>query len=191
MGGGCDSVKAIKGIFSTARYMSQMGCETAVIKGKLEPDPRQLWIDGQMLRGKFIDAFARLESSVAEFLVRLEFKAAPRAPFSNKLKYLAASRDRFCHPGKLDARLAAIGSLNEVRADMAHAELTIIIQYGEANAIEHWLGFKSASQGDKPLRAITPEQIKQMTADANRLASQFGQQQLKATTPVAPASASV
>lgn len=33
MGGGCDSVKAISGKFSTARYSVQMGCDDVVIKG--------------------------------------------------------------------------------------------------------------------------------------------------------------
>ena len=142
-----------------------------------------------MLRGKFIDAFARLEGAVTEYLIRLELKAAPRAPFSHKLKYLAASRDRFSHPKKLDDRIIAIGALNEVRADLAHSELTVIVQFGEAKPLEQWLGFQNASHTGKPLRAITPDQLKQMTADANQLAKQFGQQQLKAAAPAAPASA--
>ncbi len=141
------------------------------------------------MRGRFIDAFSRIECAVTEYLVRLEYKAGPRALFSQKLKYLTASRDRFVHPKKLDDRIAAIVKLNELRSDLAHAVLTVIVQYDETKAIDHWLGFQNASLSEKPLRVVSTDQLRQMTQDANRLATQFTQQQLKATTPTAPASA--
>ncbi|OWQ98410.1 hypothetical protein [Sphingopyxis witflariensis] len=167
-----------------------MGCEITAIKGATGLDPHTLWIEGQMLRGRFIDAFARLEGAVTEYLIRLEFKAAPRAPFSHKLKHLTAARDRFCQPAKLDDRVKAIGELNKVRADVVHAALTIIVQYDEINAIEHWLGFQNASYPETPLRVLSLKQLKQMTLEANQLATQFSQQRLKEATPAAPASAS-
>ena len=167
-----------------------MGFEIPISKGSLEQGPNVIWTEGQLMRGRFIDAFSRLEGAVTEYVVRLELKAAPRALFSQKLKYLTASRDRFVHPKKLDDRIAAIMTLNDMRSDLAHAVLTVIVQYDETKAIEHWLGFQNASLSDKPLRVVTLDQLKQMTQDANRLATQFTQQQLKATTPAAPASAS-
>ncbi|WP_137754475.1 hypothetical protein [Sphingopyxis sp. L1A2A] len=167
-----------------------MGCEIPISKGGQEQNPNTIWTEGQLTRGRFIDAFSRLEGAVTEYLVRLELKAAPRALFSQKLKYLTASRDRFVHPKKLDDRIAAIMTLNDMRSDLAHAVLTVIVQYDETKAIEHWLGFQNASLSDKPLRVVSLDQLRQMTQDANRLATQFTQQQLKATTPAAPASAS-
>ena len=166
-----------------------MGCEIPISKAGLEQNPNAVWAEGQLLRGRFIDAFSRLEGAVTEYLVRLELKAAPRALFSQKLKYLTASRDRFVHPKKLDDRIAAIMTLNEMRSDLAHAVLTVIIQYDETKAIEHWLGFQNASLSDKPLRVVSLDQLRKMTQDANRLATQFTQQQLKAEAPAAPASA--
>lgn len=167
-----------------------MGCEIPISKGGQEQNPNAIWTEGQLTRGRFIDAFSRLEGTVTEYLVRLELKAAPRALFSQKLKYLTASRDRFVHPKKLDDRIVAIMTLNDMRSDLAHAVLTVIVQYDETKAIEHWLGFQNASLSDKPLRVVSLDQLRQMTQDANRLATQFTQQQLKATTPAAPASAS-
>ncbi len=167
-----------------------MGCEIPIDKVALRQDPNAVWTEGQLMRGRFIDAFSRIESAVTEYLVRLEYKAAPRALFSQKLKYLTASRDRFVHPKKLDDRIAAIVKLNELRSDLAHAALTVIVQYDETKVIDHWLGFQNASLADKPLRVLSVDQLRQMTQDANRLATQFPHQQLKAATPAAPASAS-
>ena len=167
-----------------------MGCESPIGKGDLEQSPNAVWAEGQLMRGRFIDAFSRLEGAVTEYLIRLELKAAPRALFSQKLKYLTASRDRFVHPKKLDDRIASIMTLNDMRSDLAHAVLTVIVQYDETKALQHWLGFQNASLSEKPLRIVSLEQLRKMTQDANRLATQFAQQQLKATAPIAPASAS-
>lgn len=167
-----------------------MGCEIPISKGVIDQGPNAVWTEGQLMRGRFIDAFSRLEGAVTEYLVRLELKAAPRALFSQKLKYLTASRDRFVHPKKLDDRITAITKLNEMRSDLAHAVLTVIVQYDETKAIDHWLGFQNASLSDKPLRIVSLDQLRQMTQDTNRLATQFAQQQLKAAAPAAPASAS-
>jgi len=84
MGGGCYSVKAIKGKFSAARYAAEMGYEIPIIKGSDATDLTVLRNDAQLLRCDFLDAFARLESAVMQYIGRTDVKASPGQPFSQK-----------------------------------------------------------------------------------------------------------
>ena len=106
MGGGCESIKSIKGKFSQARYTPQMGCEVPLIKGVENADLRVLRQEAQLLRGDFLDAFARLECAVMQYIGKTDVKASPGQPFSQKLALLQKARDRFRNPKRLDVRVA-------------------------------------------------------------------------------------
>lgn len=167
-----------------------MGCEIPIANEVEAVDLRALRERGQLLRGEFLDAFARLETAVMDYIVRLELKAAPGTPLSQKLARLAGAKDRFIHPKKLEERIKAITLLNDKRADLVHAVLTVIVRYDGSKAVENWFGFQNACHADKKIRIVTAEEMKDMVREAKQLASQFSHQQLKEATPAAPAAAS-
>src|SRR3546814_7153520 len=92
MGGGPGGVKAIKGLFSAARYSRQMGCEFPAIKGSEPADLCALRQEGQLLRADFLDAFARLESAVMLYVEKTSVNATLSMPSSQKLTALASAR---------------------------------------------------------------------------------------------------
>ncbi|WP_447760540.1 hypothetical protein [Sphingopyxis panaciterrae] len=186
MGGSYDSVKALKGIFSTARYMGQMGCEIAVIKGADLPDLRQMREQGQLLRGDFLDAFGRLETAVMQYIGKTDVKAAPGIPFSQKLTALAKARDRFRNPKRLDVRIAAIRELLPVRADIVHSALEVTASF-DGRSISTKLQFQNASDAGRPPLALTADQLSAVIRRLNQLAAQFSQQRLREAAPAAPA----
>jgi hypothetical protein len=167
-----------------------MGCEVPVIKEVEAVDLRALRERGQLLRGEFLDAFAKLEAAVMDYIVRLELKAAPGTPLTQKLTRLSGAKDHFVHPKKLEERIKAITLLNDKRTDLVHAVLTVIVRYDGSKAIENWFGFQNACHTDKKLRILTVEEMKDMVREAKQLSSQFSHQQLKEAAPAAPAAAS-
>ena len=189
MGGRYDTVKAIKGKFSAARYVRQMGCEITVIKGAELPDLRQMREQGQLLRGEFLDAFGRLETAVMQYIGKTDVKAAPGVPFSQKLTALARARDHFCNPKRLDVRIAVIRELLPVRADIVHSTLEVIVSF-DGRSTTTKLQFQNASDTDRPPLALTVDQLSVVIRRLNQLAAQFSQQRLKAAAPAARASAS-
>lgn len=189
MGGGCESVKSIKGKFSQARYTAQMGCEVPLIKGVENADLRVLRQEAQLLRGDFLDAFARLECAVMQYIGKTDVKASPGQPFSQKLALLQKARDRFRNPKRLDVRVAAIKQLLPVRADIVHATLQVALIY-DGRATRNQLYFQNAADSLRSPLLLEREQLAAMTRRLNQLADQFSQQRLKEATPAAPAVAS-
>lgn len=167
-----------------------MGCEIPISKGVPAPDLRALRCEAQILRGDFLDAFARLEEAVMQYVVRLKLNAKPGAAFSQKLKLLADAREHFVHPKRLDERMEAIDPLKAARADIVHSVINIVVQYDGADAQMLYLRFQNACHEKNPPLILSLLEFKGMTSKINTLASQFSHQQLKATTPDAPASAS-
>lgn len=188
MGGGYDSVKALKGIFSVARYAGQMGSEIAIIKGIELPDLHQMREQGQLLRGEFLDAFGRLETAVMQYIGKTEVKATSSMPFSQKLAALAKARDRFRNPKRLDVRLAAIRELLAIRADIVHSVLELIVSFdGQTTTTK--LQFQNSSDFERRALTLSCDQLAAIIRRLNQLAAQFSQQRLKEAAPAAPASA--
>lgn len=189
MGGGCYSVKAIKGKFSAARYDGRMGCEIPIIKGADAADLRLLRQEAQLLRGDFLDAFARLEMAVMGYIGKTDVKASPGQPFSQKLELLHKARERFRNPKRLDVRIAAIRPLLPVRADIVHSKLEVAILFdGRTTSVK--LFFQNASNALKPPMLIDFDELVAMTRRLNQLADQFSHQRLKEAAQAAHASPS-
>ncbi len=188
MGGGCDSVKAIKGKFSAERYGGQMECETAIDK-VIEPDDFMAMRErGHILRGAYLDAFARLERAIMDQLIALELNVTLNAPLSHKLAKLKSAKECFSHPDKFDAQVEAIGRLNEGRTDIVHAVLNVLVRYDGNKPVDYRFGFQNACDDTKPLKIVTVDDLKTMAREAMQLANWL--KKLKAITPAAPASAS-
>ncbi|HMO76233.1 MAG TPA: hypothetical protein PKD48_12915 [Sphingopyxis sp.] len=166
-----------------------MGCETTIVKQGNLPDLKALRQQGQLLRGEFLDAFARLEGEVLAYAARIDLKLAAGMPFSQKLARLAKERDRFRHPGKLDDRIEAIRCLLAIRADVVHAPLAVAVEY-DGQDIRCWLHFRNAAQPGVAPRILSADELTALARRTSTLAAQFSQQQLKAATPAASASAS-
>lgn len=188
MGGGSWGVKAIKGNFSDASYSSQMVCGNR-IEHVIEPiDLIAAREHGHVLRGAYLDAFARLENAVMDQIVELESDVTPSAPLSGKLKKLAESKGRFNDGKMFNVKLEAICRLNEARADIVHAVLTVMVRYDGKKSMDYRFGFQNACDSSKPLKIVTINDFKEMAQEAMQLAGWLKKQ--KATAPAAPASAS-
>lgn len=188
MGGGYHSVKALKGIFSTARYIGQMGCEIPIGNATELSDLHETRKQAQLLRGEFLDAFGRLETAVMRYIGQTDVKATSSMPFSQKLTALAKARDRFRNPKRLDVRIAAIRELLTVRADVVHSVLEIIVSF-DGRTTTTKLKFQNASDFDRRALALSTEQFALIIRRLNQLAAQFSHQRLKEAAPAAPASA--
>lgn len=188
MGGGCDSVKALKGLFSTARYIGQMGCEIPIIKSSELPDLCEIREQGQLLRGEFLDAFGRLETAVMQYIGKADVKATSAMPFSQKLTALAKARDRFRNPRRLDVRISAIRELLAVRADVVHSALEVVVSF-DGRTTTTKLQFQNASDIDKRALTLSYDQFALIIGRLNQLAAQFSHQRLKEAAPAARASA--
>ncbi|MCC7393531.1 MAG: hypothetical protein IT553_01615 [Sphingomonadaceae bacterium] len=143
------------------------------------PDPSELMLKGQILRGKFIDAFTKIEAAVEEYLAKLDLKPNANAAFSQKLKLLGSAREQFCHPSKLDDRIQKIRDISEKRNDMVHAALTTMMQYEDGQYIQYWLAFQNVGQAGKQQLLITEGEMSKLIRDAKQLAAQFNVQKLK------------
>lgn len=171
-----------------ARYVRQMGCEIPIGKGSEAPDFVMLRHDAQLLRCDFLDAFARLESAVMQYIGRTDVKASPGQPFNQKLTLLQKARDRFRNPKRLDVRIVAIQQLLPVRADIVHSVLEVAVIFdGRVTASK--LSFRNSSNAERPAMLIDRDELVAMTRRLNQLAHQFSQQRLKEAAPVARASA--
>jgi len=189
MGGGCYSVKAIKGKFSAARYKGQMGCESSISKATELPDLHKMRERAQLLRSEFLDSFGRLEAEVMQYIGKTEVKATSSTPFSQKLAALAKARDRFKNPKRLDVRIAAIRELLPVRADIVHSVLELILIFdGQTTSMK--LQFRNSSDCERRPLTLTHDQLAIIIRRLNQLAGQFSHQRLKEAAPAARASAS-
>jgi hypothetical protein len=182
MGGGCDSVKAIKGKFSAARYADQMGYQNLTIKGVGAEDLPSIWTEAQLLRGAFLDAFARVEMAVMLYAGLTGAKVTPAMPLSQKLTALEKERKTFKNPRRLDVRIAAIRELLPVRADVVHSVLEVAITF-DGRAAETKMQFQNASDAARRPLALTTDQLTSMTSRLTRLATQFSYQRLLAKDP--------
>lgn len=142
-----------------------------------------------MLRGKFVDAFARLEAVVHNTAVQLSLNLPVNAPFSQKLRELKKTRGQFRHPAKLDERIKEMEGVSGMRADIVHSVLAIALIW-DGKDERRLLMFQNAGSPAKPPFLISEEELRQAAGRVETLAHQFSQQQLKAPTPAAPASAS-
>lgn len=189
MGGGCYSVKAIKGKFSPARYSTQMGYETAVIKGVEPTNAHEMLERGAHLRSDLLDAFARLEEVICE---KLGDSGKGLASQSLTQKLNALEKAPFRYPTKAKQRIAEIRSLVDCRNDIVHSVLSIADISG-SNA-GSYLVFRNVSGipgcTGREFRALTLEEFKTLVGRAKIVAKQLNDQPLKAATPAAPASAS-
>lgn len=161
-----------------------MGCETAIDK-VIEPgDLLATRERGHVLRGAYLDAFARLERAIMDQLIVLELPVTLNAPLSHKLVKLKSARERFSHPEKFDAKIEAIGRLNEGRTDIVHAVLNVLVRYDGNKPLDYRFGFQNACDHTKPLKIVTVDDLKAMAREAMQLASWL--KKLEATTPAAP-----
>ena len=188
MGGGCDSVKALKGKFSAAQYAHQMGYQNLIIKGVGGEDLPSIWTEAQLLRGAFLDAFARVEMAVMLYAELTGAKVTSAMPLSQKLTALEKERKTFKNPRRLDVRIAAIRELLPVRADVVHSALEVAITF-DGRAAETKMQFQNASDAARRPLALTIDQLTALTSRLTRLAMQFSHQRLLAKDPTAPASA--
>ena len=186
MGGGCDSVKAIKGKFSAARYGGQMGCEIPNSKGADSSPQRELLERGARLRSELLDAFARLEEVIVQKLGQ-QGKSSSSASLTHKLD--ALEKAAFRYPAKAKQRIAEIRPLVDCRNDIVHSTLNLAeITGGEANS---YFVFRNVSAipdcTGRQLRALTPEEFKMLVGRVKAATKHLNDQPMKATTPAAPA----
>lgn len=149
----------------------------------------QLRCEGQLLRGKFLDAFARLEGSVLDYVHRLELSLPSNAPFIQRLNALKKAREQFKHPKKLDERHAELVEINAIRADIVHAVLEAV-QIWDGTDETNLLQFRNVGNPSAVARQLSCEELAKLASRVGVLAHQFSQQQLKAPAPAAPASTS-
>ncbi len=189
MGGGCDSVKAIKGKFSAARYGGQMGCEIPIIKGADSPVQRDLLERGARLRSELLDAFARLEETIVRKLAQ-QGKFSPSASLTHKLDTL--EKAAFRYPAKAHQRIAEIRPLVDCRNDIVHSTLNLAEMSGGETGSYFVFRNVSAIQDStgRQFRALTPEEFKMLVGRVKTATKHLNDQPMKATTPTAPASAS-
>lgn len=145
--------------------------------------------EGEPLRSRFLDGFARLESSVHAYGQRLQLKTTATAPFGQHLKALRAAREQFRHPKKLDERLDEISELNAIRADIVHAVLESA-QVWDGKEQVSLLQFRNVGAESALARQFSCEALAKLATRVTVLAHQFSQQQLKAPAPTGRASAS-
>ena len=176
-------------ILRLVRYDIQMGCEVPIINEGKPVDLHALRERGHVLRGAYLDAFARLERAVMDHLVGLKLKTSSGAPLSQKLGRLGEARELFCDPKQLDSKIEAIGQLNELRADIVHAVLTVIVHYDGNKPLDYWFGFQNACDDKRPLRMVTGDELKAMAREAMQLAGWLKKQQATALAATASASA--
>lgn len=139
---------------------------------------------GHVLRGAYLDAFARLESAIMDRLVGAKPKVSPVAPLRQKIDRLASTRDNFSNPAKLDGQIEVMKDLNDARSDIVHSVLTVVVRYDGNKPMDHWLAFQNACDDSKPLRSVTEDELKKMTRKAMQIASWLRKQQ--ATAPTEP-----
>ena len=164
-----------------------MGCEKQIDKFIEPGDLIATREHGHVLRGVYLDAFARLERAVMDQLIGLQLNVTLNAPLSHKLAKLKSARACFSHPEKFDAQVEAIGRLNEGRTDIVHAVLNVLVRYDGNKPLDYRFGFQNACDDTKPLKIVTVDDLKAMAREAMQLASWL--KKLQATTPAAPASA--
>lgn len=163
-----------------------MECENLDIKSSNAADLTVLRADAQLLRCDFLDAFARLESAVMQYIGRTDVKASPGQPFSQKLGLLQKARERFRNPKRLDVRVAAIQQLLPVRADIVHSVLQVALIF-DGRTMTNRLSFQNSSNPQRQPMLISRDELVAMTLRLNQLAHQFSQQRLKEAAPTAPA----
>jgi hypothetical protein len=145
--------------------------------------------EAQLLRGEFLDGFARLETSINSYLALLDVRPRPNAPFGQRMAALKAARERFRAPKKLDDRLAAIAVVAAFRADLVHSVLTVAHLWDGKQ--DQWLlMFRNAGDVHKAPLIMSCDDLRKAVGRIETLAHQFSQQQLTATTPAARACAS-
>lgn len=166
-----------------------MGYEVPIIPSQGSADMHALRQEAQLLRGDFLDAFARLESAVMEYISKIDVKASPNQPFGQKLALIQKSRDHFRNPKRLDVRLAAIQPLLAQRADIVHAILQVVLMYNGRQTTSK-ICFQNAADSRRPPLMLEREDLVAMTRRLNQLANQFSQQRLKEAAPAARACAS-
>jgi len=188
MGGGYDSVKALKGIFSTARYMGQMGCEIPIGKATETANQRDMLERGARLRSDLLDAFARLEEVIGQKLGQ-DTKVTACPSLTQKLN--ALEKAPFRYPAKIKQRIAEIRPLVECRNDIVHSTLAIAeLSGGETNS--YFVFRNVAAMPDctgRQMRALTFEEFKVLIGRVKTATKQLNDQPMKAAAPAAPASA--
>lgn len=165
-----------------------MGCEILVTNGTRVVEVDLLRQEGQLLRCDFLDAFARLEFAVMQYIESTDVRVSPGQPFSQKLSKLHEARDRFRNPKRLDVRVEAIRQLLPFRADIVHAVLEIVVTY-DGTETKQKLRFKNSSDAKRPALLIDRQELVSKIGRLNQLANQFSQQRLK-STPAALAATS-
>ncbi len=188
MGGVYDSVKALKGIFSTARYIGQMGCEIPKINSAEPASQRDLMERGARLRSDLLDAFARLEEVIGQKLGQ-DAKVTTCASLTQKLN--ALEKAPFRYPTKIKQRIGEIRPLVECRNDIVHSALAIAeLSGGETNS---YFVFRNVAAipdcTGRQMRALTLEEFKVLIGRVKAAAKQLNDQPMKAAVPTAPASA--
>jgi len=166
-----------------------MGCEKPIDKSIDLSDLLGLREHGHVLRGIYLDAFARLERAVMDRIIALKLKASPGTPLCQKLARLAEARASFDDPTKLDEQIKAIELLNDARTDIVHAVLTVTVRYDGTKPKSYWFSFQNACDDNRALRNVTADELKDMTKQAMQSATAI--RRLKAATPTARASATV
>lgn len=166
-----------------------MGCEVPINSAAEDADIRLLREEAQLLRGDFLDAFARLESAVMQYIGKTDVKAKPGQAFSQKLELLQQARDKFRNPKRLDVRVSGIQQLLPVRADIVHSVLQIATMFDGRETVRK-LCFQNSSNALKPPLLMDREEFVAMTKKLNQLAYQFSHQRLKEATPTVPAASS-
>ena len=188
MGGGCDSVKAIKGKFSAERYGGQMGCEIAISKSSDSASHRELLERGARLRSELLDAFARLEDLI---VLRLGQKSKATASASLTQKLNELEKAPFRYPAKAKQRIAEIRPLVECRNDIVHSTLALAeLTGGETNSYFVFRNVSAISDcTGRQLRALTPDEFKALVSRVKTATKHLSDQPMRAITPAAPASA--
>lgn len=189
MGGGYDSVKAIKGKFSAARYSERMNADLYILQA-CGPSLDQFKIDeAHRMRSQVIDAFATLERAVVAKAREAGVSVTPNCPLADKLSEL--TKAPFKSVEKANQRIADAKQLVHCRNDIVHSEIGVFESVGSlAGTYYLFQNIATSTSGTGILaRILAADEFSALPAKIKGVAKRLSDQQLKATAPTAPSTA--
>ena len=166
-----------------------MGFETNIVApSEIEPKKPTL-DDGHMLRSQMLDAFARLEKTIADKACEAGVKPSRCTSMSDYLQHLAKAE--FKNMSKAKQRIEAAQKIVFCRNDVVHSELGLIECSGTMSGSFYiFQNVGMEPEAGSCLRLIEAEEFAALPGRIRKIANEIKQQPLKATAPASPVSAS-
>lgn len=186
MGGGCYSVKAVKGKFSEAHYGGQMLYEPAISAAPIMEAKPYTLDDAHILRSRILDAFSRLERAIVDKARIAGIKVTRGTPISDYLNELG--KKDFKSPVKAKQKIEAAQKLLYCRNDIVHSELEMTECTGTMAGtffVFQNIALEQENCG-RCVRMIDAEEFAGLPVRIKNLANELKQQQLKGEAQAVP-----